>query len=183
MNDLCVRHTINQCFFLFFNQGGLGGWLFFFVFFQGTATYLQYIQSSAQLKLSKISNFSTKINLVLLNFLFEIFGNLVEKMSFHLTLALLHKVPTCRSDLLLLSQVVHSLPPLKQCPKLLRQNHQVYRAVFCFQARMFLITVLGDCSCKSYSLLSAESALCYIQTVGGMKVQIFAILHFTLTSS
>lgn len=29
MNDLCVRHTINQCFFLFINQAGLGVGFYF----------------------------------------------------------------------------------------------------------------------------------------------------------
>lgn len=42
--------------------------------------HILHIQRSAKHKSSEINKFSTKINLLLLNFLFEIFGNLVDKM-------------------------------------------------------------------------------------------------------
>lgn len=89
-----------------------------------------------------------------------------RRVSFYLTFVLLHKVSTCQFfcqffflHLLLLSQVVCSLLPLKECPRLLRHNEQVCRVVFSFQTRMFLIAALGDYRCKSCSVLSQLSAI------------------------
>lgn len=58
-------------------------------------------------------------------------GKLVERVSFHLAAALLHKVPTHQPDLLLSPQV-WCLQPAERCPERSRQNQrgQGQRLVF-----------------------------------------------------